>query len=324
MTTTRIANARNTTTTATVADSPAKEASAAYLAAIGRTPLLDADGEVALARQIEAGLLAQERLDGTAGLTETDRADLEWLAAAGRIAKDRMVEANLRLVVSVAKRYAHGSVPLLDLVQEGNLGLIRAVEKFDHTLGFKFSTYATWWIKQAVRRGLDEQSRTIRVPAHMAEQIAKVSRTRRTLAARWDREPTPAEIAAELDLTGERVAEIQGYDRAPVSLHTPLGDDGDGGELGDIVEDTGTTPVEDQATNATLRAQIDRVLADLTEREASVLTLRYGLDSTGEPQSLDQIGRAYGVTRERIRQIEGKAMAKLRVSSRADLLRDYL
>jgi RNA polymerase primary sigma factor len=314
---TTAATAAPTTATTAVQADPA----AAYLKAIGRTRLLDAAAEVELARQIEAGLFAQDRLDTADGLTAADRADLEWLAAAGRIAKDRMVEANLRLVVSVAKRYVYTGMPLLDLVQEGNIGLIRAVEKFDHTLGFKFSTYATWWIKQAVHRAADDQSRTIRVPAHMAELIAKVTRTRRGLETARGREATPAEIGAELGLTADRVTEVLAYDRAPVSLHAPLGEDG--GELGDLVEDTAGPSVEDSVTGATLRAQLDQVLAELTEREGEVLALRYGL-ADGEVHTLDEVGRTYGVTRERIRQIEKKALAKLRLRPRAELLRDYL
>ncbi|WP_436775549.1 sigma-70 family RNA polymerase sigma factor [Yinghuangia sp. YIM S09857] len=294
-----------------------------YLKRIGRTPLLDAEREVALARQIEAGLYAQERLDTDHALDAAARADLEWLAAAGRTVKQHMIEANLRLVVSVAKRYAATGVPLPDLIQEGNCGLIRAVEKFDHERGFKFSTYAMWWIKQAVQRAVDETSRTIRVPAHMAELIAKVDRTSRRLERDLGRAPTAAEIGAELDLTAEKVTRVQGYDRRPVSLHTPIGSEGDG-ELGDIIEDTVSTPVADQVADAGLRAELDRVLADLTEREAEVVTLRFGLAGDGEPRTFEEIGRHFGLTRERIRQIEVKAMAKLRRESRASVLRDYL
>ncbi|MGW0661858.1 sigma-70 family RNA polymerase sigma factor [Streptodolium elevatio] len=294
-----------------------------YLKRIGRTPLLDAEREVALARQIEAGLYAQDRLDTDHTLTAAARADLEWLAAAGRMAKQHMIEANLRLVVSVAKRYAATGVPLPDLIQEGNCGLIRAVEKFDHERGFKFSTYAMWWIKQAVQRAVDETSRTIRVPSHMAELIAKVDRTSRRLERDLGRPATAAEIGAELDLTAEKVTQVQGYDRRPVSLHMPIGSEGEG-ELGDLIEDTASAPVEDQVAMAGLRAELDRVLADLTQREAEVVTLRFGLAGDGEPKTFEEIGRRFGVTRERIRQIEVKAMAKLRMKSRASLLRDYL
>ncbi|MEW9552629.1 RNA polymerase sigma factor [Nonomuraea sp. NPDC050783] len=294
-----------------------------YLRRIGRIRLLDAQQEVALGERIEAGLFAQERLDRERGtLSPQDRSDLEWIAADGRLAKDRMVEANLRLVVSLAKRHLGRGLPLLDLVQEGNMGLIRAVEKFDHRRGLKFSTYATWWIKQAIGRALADQSRTIRVPVHMTELINKVARARRELFQELGREPSDEEIAPRVELTAEKVEEIRGYAREPVSLSLQLGDEGDT-ELGDLIQDTGAGDPTDAVEHQLLRDQLRAILDGLTEREAGVIALRYGLTGA-EPKTLDEIGKVYGVTRERIRQIEAKTMGKLRHPSRSLPLRDHL
>lgn len=294
-----------------------------YLKHIGRHRLLDAQQEVALGRRIEAGLFAQERLDAAGpALSPQERADLEWIAADGRLARERMIEANLRLVVSIAKRQIGRGLPLLDLIQEGNMGLMRAVEKFDHELGLKFSTYATWWIKQAIGRALADQSRTIRVPVHMTELINKVKRARRELFQSLGREPEDEEIALSVELTAERVKEIKGYDREPISLSLRLGDEGDT-ELGDLIEDAAAADPTDVVGHAELRRQLQEILDGFTEREAGVIALRYGL-AGGEPKTLDEIGRRYGVTRERIRQIEAKTMSKLRHPSRATSLRDYL
>ncbi|MDP9867334.1 RNA polymerase primary sigma factor [Streptosporangium brasiliense] len=293
----------------------------AYLKQIGTVPLLSAEQEVELARRVEAGLFAQERLDAgrlPAGL----RAELEHIAEDGRRAKDRFLEANLRLVVSIAKRYAGRGMPLLDLIQEGNLGLIRTVEKFDHRLGFKFSTYATWWIKQAITRAMADQARTIRVPVHMVEMINKVARARQRLLRDLGREPAAEELAAELGLTPEKVAEIQEYGREPISLHTPFGDEGDG-ELGDLIEDAGAVTPEAAAAFTLLQEQVRALLGTLAGREADVISMRFGL-ADGRPRTLDEIGRAHSVSRERIRQIEAKAMSKLRHPSRSEPLRDYL
>ncbi|MGK5558101.1 sigma-70 family RNA polymerase sigma factor [Actinomadura kijaniata] len=283
-----------------------------YLARIGRTPLLTAEQEVELAKRIEAGLLARERLDSGTGLTDEDRADLEWIAADGRRAKAHMVEANLRLVVSLAKRYAGRGLPLTDLVQEGNLGLIRAVEKFEYRRGLKFSTYAVWWIKQSLGRALADQSRVVRLPSHVVEVVNRMNRTRRELVLELDREPTTAELAAALELPPAKVELLRRQSAEPVSLHARIGDDADGGELGDLIEDTDTPDPSDVVAASLLRAELDRVMdATLTEREADVIALRFGL-AGGEPKTLDEVGRRFGVTRERIRQIEAKGMAKLR------------
>ncbi|MFI6501329.1 RNA polymerase sigma factor [Nonomuraea typhae] len=306
-----------TTTTATT--DPVKD----YLKQIGKIRLLDAQQEVALGERIEAGLFAQERLDDERdALSPQDRADLEWIAAYGRLAKDQMIEANLRLVVSIAKRQAGRGLPLLDLIQEGNTGLMRAVEKFDHKLGLKFSTYATWWIKQAIGRALADQSRTVRIPVHMNELINKVSRAQRELFQSLGREPSDEEIALRAELTAEKVKEIKGYARTPVSLSTQLGDEGDT-ELGDLIEDAEAGDPTDIIGHELLRGQLREILGNLTEREAGVIALRYGL-ADGEPKTLDEIGKVYGVTRERIRQIEAKTMSKLRHPSRALPLRDFL
>ncbi|MEQ4715574.1 RNA polymerase sigma factor [Nonomuraea sp. B19D2] len=306
-----------TTTTATT--DPVKD----YLKQIGKIRLLDAHQEVALGERIEAGLFAQERLDRECHiLSSQDRADLEWIAADGRLAKDQMIEANLRLVVSIAKRQTGRGLPMLDLIQEGNMGLMRAVEKFDHKLGLKFSTYATWWIKQAIGRALADQSRTIRIPVHMTELINKVNRARRELFQSLGREPSDEEIGLRAELTAEKVREIRGYAREPISLSLQLGDEGDT-ELGDLIEDVEAGDPTDVIGHDLLREQLLEVLGGLTEREAGVIALRYGL-ADGEPKTLDEIGKVYGVTRERIRQIEAKTMSKLRHPSRAMPLRDYL
>ncbi|UBU13725.1 sigma-70 family RNA polymerase sigma factor [Nonomuraea gerenzanensis] len=298
-----------------------------YLKQIGRIRLLDAQQEVALGERIAAGLLAQERLDldqtllaeqGHAALSAQERADLEWTAADGRLARERMIEANLRLVVSIAKRWTGRGLPLLDLIQEGNVGLMRAVEKFDHTLGLKFSTYATWWIKQAIGRALADQSRTIRLPAHVVEDLNRVLRARTTMLRELGREATSEELAKETGLAPEKVERLLRHDREPVSLHTPLGDDS--GELGDLLADDAPDPAA-EVVAACLRDDLRAVLATLTEREQAVLVQRYGLaDDT--PRTLDEVGRAFGVTRERIRQIEAKGMHKLRRPACARVLAD--
>ncbi|MGS2613083.1 sigma-70 family RNA polymerase sigma factor [Micromonospora sp. LZ34] len=294
----------------------------AYLKEIGRTPLLTAEQEVELGARIEAGALAQRRLDAAPdGLAADERAAWERVAADGRRARRHMIEANLRLVVSIARRYVRdGGLPLPDLVQEGVIGMMRAVEKFDHRRGLKFSTYATWWIKQALGRALADQSRTIRVPAHMAELINRVHRVRRVLLRDLGEEPTPARIAAELDLKPEKVEQALRYDREPISLHTPIGEDG--AQLGDFLTDDAPDPAA-QVADTALRSYLDTVLSALTEREAMVIAQRYGL-ADAQPRTLDQIGRALGLTRERIRQIEAKAMTKLRHPTRTRVLADLL
>ena len=294
-----------------------------YLKQIGKVPLLNAEQEVELAKRIEAGLFAEERLAKEGDkLSQQDREDLEWIAEDGRRAKAHLLEANLRLVVSLAKRYTGRGMLFLDLIQEGNLGLIRTIEKFDYRLGFKFSTYATWWIKQAITRAMADQARTIRIPVHMVELINKVARVQRRLASDLGREPTPEEIAKECELDVDRVIEVQGYGREPISLHTPLGDEGDS-EFGDLIEDTEAVSPADAVSFTLLQQQLRALLDQLTEREAGVISMRYGLND-GKPMTLDEIGRVYGVTRERIRQIEAKTMSKLRHPSRSLALRDYL
>jgi RNA polymerase primary sigma factor len=290
-----------------------------YLRSIGRTPLLTAAQEVALGHRVQAGLRAEERITATG----TPTPELEHLARDGRRAKNHMLEANLRLVVSIAKHHTNRGLPFADLVQEGNLGLLRAIEKFDPTKGFKLSTYATWWIKQAIGRALADQSRTIRIPVHTVEEINRLARVRRDLTATLDREPTPGELAAALDTTVERVTRLQHYDRTPVSLHTPLGDSAGDGELGDVIEDTATPTAEDVVGADLLRTHLRALLGKFTPREAGVITLRYGLDGDA-PRTLEDIGKVYGVTRERIRQIEAKTMSKLRHPSRSKGLRGYL
>jgi RNA polymerase primary sigma factor len=294
-----------------------------YLKQIGKVPLLNAEQEVELAKRIEAGLFAEERLaiDGPT-MSEDDLEDFEWIAEDGRRAKNHLLEANLRLVVSLAKRYTGRGMLFLDLIQEGNLGLIRAVEKFDYTKGYKFSTYATWWIRQAITRAMADQARTIRIPVHMVEVINKLARVQRQMLQDLGREPTPEELAKELDMTPEKVVEVQKYGREPISLHTPLGEDGDS-EFGDLIEDSEAIVPADAVSFTLLQEQLHSVLDTLSEREAGVVSMRFGL-TDGQPKTLDEIGKVYGVTRERIRQIESKTMSKLRHPSRSQVLRDYL
>ncbi|HEU5418014.1 MAG TPA: RNA polymerase sigma factor [Streptosporangiaceae bacterium] len=295
-----------------------------YLKQIGKVPLLNAEQEVELAKRIEAGLFAEEKLaEGIGGsLRPEQRLDLEWIADDGRRAKNHLLEANLRLVVSLAKRYTGRGMLFLDLIQEGNLGLIRAVEKFDYTKGYKFSTYATWWIRQAITRAMADQARTIRIPVHMVEVINKLARVQRQMLQDLGREPTPEELAAELDMTPEKVIEVQKYGREPISLHTPLGEDGDS-EFGDLIEDSEAIQPGEAVSFTLLQEQLHSVLDTLSEREAGVVSMRFGL-TDGQPKTLDEIGKVYGVTRERIRQIESKTMSKLRHPSRSQVLRDYL
>jgi RNA polymerase primary sigma factor len=294
-----------------------------YLKQIGKVPLLNAEQEVELAKRIEAGLFAEEKLaEGRGALRPEARLDLEWIADDGRRAKNHLLEANLRLVVSLAKRYTGRGMLFLDLIQEGNLGLIRAVEKFDYTKGYKFSTYATWWIRQAITRAMADQARTIRIPVHMVEVINKLARVQRQMLQDLGREPTPEELAAELDMTPEKVIEVQKYGREPISLHTPLGEDGDS-EFGDLIEDSEAIQPGEAVSFTLLQEQLHSVLDTLSEREAGVVSMRFGL-TDGQPKTLDEIGKVYGVTRERIRQIESKTMSKLRHPSRSQVLRDYL
>ena len=294
-----------------------------YLKQIGRVSLLNAEQEVDLSERIEAGLYAQHLLDTEGeGLDFKRRRELKWAANDGKKAKDHLLEANLRLVVSLAKRYTGRGMLFLDLIQEGNLGLIRAVEKFDYTKGYKFSTYATWWIRQAITRAMADQARTIRVPVHMVEVINKLSRVQRQMLQDLGREPTPDELARELDMPVEKVQEVQKYGREPISLHTPLGEDGDS-EFGDLIEDTDAIAPSDAVAFSLLQEQFQQVLETLSPREAGVIKMRYGLED-GQPKTLDDIGRVYGVTRERIRQIESKTMSKLRHPSRSQTLRDFL
>jgi len=294
-----------------------------YLKQIGKVALLSAEEEVDLAKRIEAGLFAEEELaTGHIKPRKTAMDDFRVIIDDGHRAKNHLLEANLRLVVSLAKRYTGRGMLFLDLIQEGNLGLIRAVEKFDYTKGYKFSTYATWWIKQAITRAMADQARTIRIPVHMVEVINKLARVQRQMLQDLGREPTPEELAKELDMTAEKVIEVQKYGREPISLHTPLGEDGDS-EFGDLIEDSEAI-VPAEAVNFTLlQEQLQDVLDTLSEREAGVVAMRFGL-TDGQQKTLDEIGRVYGVTRERIRQIESKTMSKLRHPSRSQVLRDYL
>ncbi|OYO22016.1 RNA polymerase sigma factor [Enemella dayhoffiae] len=294
-----------------------------YLKQIGKVALLNAEQEVELAKRIEAGLFADERIaDDAVKVKASEQDDYEWIAEDGRRAKNHLLEANLRLVVSLAKRYTGRGMLFLDLIQEGNLGLIRAVEKFDYTKGYKFSTYATWWIKQAITRAMADQARTIRIPVHMVEVINKLARVQRQMLQDLGREPTPDELAKELDMTPEKVVEVQKYGREPISLHTPLGEDGDS-EFGDLIEDSEAVVPADAVSFTLLQEQLHDVLDTLSEREAGVVSMRFGL-TDGQPKTLDEIGKVYGVTRERIRQIESKTMSKLRHPSRSQVLRDYL
>ena len=294
-----------------------------YLKQIGKVSLLNAEQEVDLARRIEAGLYAEYKLKNQADeMTSRERRELHFLAQDGQQAKNHLLEATLRLVVSLAKRYTGRGMQFLDLIQEGNLGLIRAVEKFDYTKGYKFSTYATWWIRQAITRAMADQARTIRIPVHMVEVINKLARVQRQMLQDLGREPTPEELAKELDMTAEKVVEVQKYGREPISLHTPLGEDGDS-EFGDLIEDSEAIVPADAVSFTLLQEQLHHVLDTLSEREAGVVSMRFGLGD-GQPKTLDEIGKVYGVTRERIRQIESKTMSKLRHPSRSQVLRDYL
>ena len=294
-----------------------------YLKQIGKVALLNAEQEVELAKRIEAGLFADEKVnDDHTKIKASQLDDYEWIAEDGRRAKNHLLEANLRLVVSLAKRYTGRGMLFLDLIQEGNLGLIRAVEKFDYTKGYKFSTYATWWIRQAITRAMADQARTIRIPVHMVEVINKLARVQRQMLQDLGREPTPEELARELDMTPEKVVEVQKYGREPISLHTPLGEDGDS-EFGDLIEDSEAVVPADAVSFTLLQEQLHDVLDTLSEREAGVVSMRFGL-TDGQPKTLDEIGKVYGVTRERIRQIESKTMSKLRHPSRSQVLRDYL
>ncbi|MDQ0896003.1 RNA polymerase sigma factor [Agromyces ramosus] len=295
-----------------------------YLKQIGKVALLNAAEEVELAMRIEAGLFAEEKLSHMTDAEKRSQLgrELQWVAKDGQRAKSHLLGANLRLVVSLAKRYTGRGMQFLDLIQEGNLGLIRAVEKFDYTKGFKFSTYATWWIRQAITRAMADQARTIRIPVHMVEVINKLARVQRQMLQDLGREPTPEELSRELDMTPEKVIEVQKYGREPISLHTPLGEDGDS-EFGDLIEDTEAVVPADAVGFTMLQKQLESLLDSLSEREAGVIRMRFGLGD-GMPKTLDQIGDTFGVTRERIRQIESKTMAKLRHPSRSQSLRDYL
>jgi RNA polymerase primary sigma factor len=293
-----------------------------YLKQIGKVALLNAAEEVELAMRIEAGLFAEDKLANSTGIAKELERELRWVAKDGQRAKSHLLGANLRLVVSLAKRYTGRGMQFLDLIQEGNLGLIRAVEKFDYTKGFKFSTYATWWIRQAITRAMADQARTIRIPVHMVEVINKLARVQRQMLQDLGREPTPEELSRELDMTPEKVVEVQKYGREPISLHTPLGEDGDS-EFGDLIEDTEAVVPADAVGFTMLQKQLESLLDSLSEREAGVIRMRFGLGD-GMPKTLDQIGDTFGVTRERIRQIESKTMAKLRHPSRSQSLRDYL
>ena len=293
-----------------------------YLKQIGKVSLLNAAQEVELAKRIEAGLFSDEKLAKGGRMSVKLGDELDWIAEDGRRAKNHLLEANLRLVVSLAKRYTGRGMLFLDLIQEGNLGLIRAVEKFDYTKGYKFSTYATWWIRQAITRAMADQARTIRIPVHMVEVINKLARVQRQMLQDLGREPTPEELAKELDMSPEKVVEVQKYGREPISLHTPLGEDGDS-EFGDLIEDSEAIVPADAVSFTLLQEQLHAVLDTLSEREAGVVSMRFGL-TDGQPKTLDEIGKVYGVTRERIRQIESKTMSKLRHPSRSQVLRDYL
>lgn len=298
----------------------------AYLKQIGKVALLNAEEEVELAKRIEAGLYATqlmtEMTERGDKLPAAQRRDMQWICRDGDRAKNHLLEANLRLVVSLAKRYTGRGMAFLDLIQEGNLGLIRAVEKFDYTKGYKFSTYATWWIRQAITRAMADQARTIRIPVHMVEVINKLGRIQRELLQDLGREPTPEELAKEMDITPEKVLEIQQYAREPISLDQTIGDEGDS-QLGDFIEDSEAVVAVDAVSFTLLQDQLQSVLETLSEREAGVVRLRFGL-TDGQPRTLDEIGQVYGVTRERIRQIESKTMSKLRHPSRSQVLRDYL
>jgi RNA polymerase nonessential primary-like sigma factor len=303
------------------AQSPAADLVRVYLNGIGKTALLTAAQEVELAKGIEAGVFAQHMLDTAKKLQPKRREELTALVRDGRVAKNHLLEANLRLVVSLAKRYTGRGMPLLDLIQEGNLGLIRAVEKFDYAKGYKFSTYATWWIRQAITRGMADQSRTIRLPVHLVEQVNKLARLKRDLHQQLGREATNEELGKEVGLTPEKVADLLDHARDPVSLDMPVGSDEDA-PLGDFIEDGEATDAESAVISGLLQDDLRRVLATLDDREQSVIRLRYGLDD-GQPRTLDQIGRRFGLSRERVRQIEREVMSKLRQGDRAERLRAY-
>ncbi len=301
-----------------------------YLHQLKRVALLDAQQEVELAKRIEAGLYAAERLrepvenvTGQTAAARQLRRDLGWIVRDGERAKNHLLEANLRLVVSLAKRYTGRGMAFLDLIQEGNLGLIRAVEKFDYTKGYKFSTYATWWIRQAITRAMADQARTIRIPVHLVEILNRLGRAHRDMLRDLGREPTADELAKELDITPQRVMELRQHGREPISLDQSIGEEGEGGQLGDFIEDSEAVVAVDAVSFTLLQDQLRSVLATLSEREAGVVRLRYGL-TDGKPRTLDEIGQVYGVTRERIRQIESKTMSKLRHPSRCEALRGYL
>ena len=311
------APAQRVVTTGATAD-PVKD----YLKQIGKVSLLNAQQEVDLAIRIEAGLYAEHKLAENPDMDKDLKKALSWVIHDGKRAKNHLLEANLRLVVSLAKRYTGRGMLFLDLIQEGNLGLIRAVEKFDYSKGFKFSTYATWWIRQAITRAMADQARTIRIPVHMVEVINKLARVQRQMLQDLGREPTPEELGKELDMTPEKVIEVQKYGREPISLHTPLGEDGDS-EFGDLIEDSEAVVPADAVSFTLLQEQLHSVLDTLSEREAGVVAMRFGM-TDGQPKTLDEIGKVYGVTRERIRQIESKTMSKLRHPSRSQVLRDYL
>ena len=302
--------------------SPTNDPVRMYLKEIGKVALLTAEEEVDLAKRIEAGLFASEKLVTMPRVSASLRRDLEAIEYDGSIAKRKLVEANLRLVVSIAKRYVGRGMLFLDLIQEGNLGLIRAVEKFDYTKGYKFSTYATWWIRQAITRAIADQARTIRIPVHMVETINKLIRIQRQLLQDLGREPTPEEVGKEMDLPPEKVLEIQKLSQEPVSLDTPIGEEDDS-HLGDFIEDSDAIVPIDAASFILLQEQLDSVLHSLSEREKKVIQLRFGL-TDGHPRTLEEVGKEFGVTRERIRQIESKTLSKLRHPSRSQKLRDYL
>ncbi|GAA2844151.1 MULTISPECIES: sigma-70 family RNA polymerase sigma factor [Crossiella] len=303
------------------AQSPAADLVRVYLNGIGRTALLSAAQEVDLAKRIEAGVFARHMLDEAKSLSPQRRADLKTLVRDGHTAKNHLLEANLRLVVSLAKRYTGRGMPLLDLIQEGNLGLIRAVEKFDYSKGFKFSTYATWWIRQAITRGMADQGRTIRLPVHLVEQVNKLARIKRDLHQQLGREATHEELAAESGLPADKISDLLDHARDPVSLDMPVGAEEDA-PLGDFIEDSEATDAESAVISGLLQDDLRRVLATLDDREQHVIRLRYGLDD-GQPRTLDQIGRRFGLSRERVRQIEREVMSKLRQGDRAERLRAY-
>ncbi|AUN40276.1 RNA polymerase sigma factor [Tsukamurella pulmonis] len=303
------------------AQSPAADLVRVYLNGIGRTALLTAEDEVDLAKRIEAGLYAQHLLATKKRMAASKKRDLAFIVRDGQAARQHLLEANLRLVVSLAKRYTGRGMPLLDLIQEGNLGLIRAMEKFDYAKGFKFSTYATWWIRQAITRGMADQSRTIRLPVHLVEQVNKLARIRRELHQQLGREATDAELAEESGIPAEKIADLMDHSRDPVSLDMPVGSDEEA-PLGDFIEDAEAASAESAVISRLMHSDVRSVLATLDEREQQVIRLRYGLDD-GQPRTLDQIGKLFGLSRERVRQIEREVMSKLRNGERADRLRAY-